>query len=89
MFMHLTNYAIQNKSEAFAQNCDLEDDSAHKRSLTSILQLMEQTEQGFSGKEMMLKIEDIVVKTVIAGQPALQHAYRSCQPEDFENSLSF
>jgi hypothetical protein len=38
---------------------------------------------------MMLKIEDIVVKTVIAGQPALQHAYRSCQPEDFENSLSF
>jgi tubulin polyglutamylase TTLL6/13 len=37
LFMHLTNYAIQKKSDAFVQNEDEDDDSGHKRSLTSIL----------------------------------------------------
>lgn len=34
LFMHLTNYAIQKKSDAFEHNEDADDDSGHKRSLT-------------------------------------------------------
>lgn len=34
LFMHLTNYAIQKKSDAFVHNEDADDDSGHKRSLT-------------------------------------------------------
>ena len=36
--MHLTNYAIQKKSDAFVQNEEEDDDSGHKRSFTSILE---------------------------------------------------
>jgi tubulin polyglutamylase TTLL6/13 len=35
------------------------------------------------------KIKDIVVKTIISGQPYLSHIYRSCQPDDYDNSMCF
>lgn len=48
LFMHLTNYAIQKKSDAFVQNEDADDDSGgHKRSMTSIFEYMEQHEPDF------------------------------------------
>lgn len=34
-------------------------------------------------------IEDIAVKTVLSATPALQHAYKSCQSDDLENSMCF
>lgn len=34
-------------------------------------------------------IKDIVVKTIIVGQPYMSHIYRSCQPDDYENSMCF
>ena len=37
----------------------------------------------------MDQIEDIAVKTVIAGQAALSHEYKTCQPDDLENSICF
>ena len=47
--MHLTNYAIQKKSDAFVQNEDEnDDDSGHKRSLTSILEHLKEHEPGFN-----------------------------------------
>jgi len=64
--MHLTNYAIQKKSEAFVHNEDAEDDSGHKRSLTSILEHMTANEAGFSAELMMERIEDIAVKAAIS-----------------------
>ena len=77
--MHLTNYAIQKKSDAFVQNEDADDDSGgHKRSMTSIFEHMTQHEPNFNAQAMMDKIEDIAVKAAISAQPALSHAYRSC-----------
>lgn len=65
--MHLTNYAIQKKSDAFVQNEDADDDSGgHKRSLTSILEHMTQKEPDFNAKVMMERIEDIAVKAAIS-----------------------
>jgi tubulin polyglutamylase TTLL6/13 len=40
LYMHLTNYAIQKKSDAFCQNEDVDDDSGHKRSLSSIMEYL-------------------------------------------------
>ena len=44
LFMHLTNYAIQKKSDAFVHNEDEDDDGGHKRSLTSILEYLTENE---------------------------------------------
>jgi hypothetical protein len=37
----------------------------------------------------MKQIKDIIVKTMVVGQPYLSHLYRSCQPEDLDNSMCF
>lgn len=66
LFMHLTNYAIQKKSDAFVHNEDEDDDSGHKRSLTSILDYLTENEAGFSSEDMMDKIYDIAVKSAIS-----------------------
>lgn len=88
-FMHLTNYAIQKKSDDFVQNEAEDDDSGHKRSLTSILEYLTEHEQGFFSEDLMEKINDIAVKAAISAQPALAHAYKSSLPDDLENSCCF
>lgn len=50
---------------------------------------MEEKEPNFSREDMLDQIEDICVKTVIAVQPALSHAYKTCQPDDLENSMCY
>lgn len=32
-------------------------------------------------------IKDLIIKTLCIAQPILQHLYKSCQPDDIENSL--
>jgi tubulin polyglutamylase TTLL6/13 len=66
LYMHLTNYAINKGSGNFVKAGD-DDDSGHKRSMTSVLAHMEETEENFNAEDMMDSIEDIAVKTVIAG----------------------
>ncbi len=34
-------------------------------------------------------MKSIIIKTLISAQPSLSHTYRSCQPDDLENSLCF
>lgn len=88
--MHLTNYAINKNSENFVFNEDQDDDSSgHKRSLTAVLDHIRQTEKSIDTDKLWNDIQDIVAKTVISVQPSLQHAYRSCQPDDLENSMCF
>lgn len=64
--MHLTNYAIQKKSDAFVQNDDVDDDSGHKRSLTQILEYLKENEEGFDPDDLMRQIEEIAVKTCLS-----------------------
>ena len=89
LYMHLTNYAINKNSGNFIKSQGEDDDNGHKRSLTSILEYMQENEKNFSAEVMMEQIEDIAVKTVIAGQASLSHSYRTCQPDDLENSICF
>lgn len=36
-------------------------------------------------REMQRKVKDIIIKTLITGQPHLSHLYKTSQPEDVEN----
>ena len=89
LYMHLTNYAINKNGANFVKNSDVDDDSGTKRTLTTVLDYIQENEPNFNRENMMDQIEDICVKTVIAVQPALSHAYRTCQPDDLENSTCF
>ena len=85
--MHLTNYAINKFSENY-QDCDDDaGDEGHKRSLGAILQILKQ--EGCDTDAFMTEIKDIIVKTIITGQPELSHLYKSCQPECLDNSMAF
>lgn len=53
-----------------------DEESGHKRSLNAILKLL--YEQGADPDRIMDEIKDIVVKTLIVGQPYMSHIYRSC-----------
>ena len=76
--MHLTNYEINKNSDNFVANATVDDDSGTKRTLTTVLEYMEAHEPNFTKERMMDQIEDICVKAIIAVQPALSHAYRTC-----------
>ena len=44
---------------------------------------------GADKAKLMREIKDIIVKTMATSQPYLAHLYRSCQPEDLDNSMCF
>ena len=85
--MHLTNYAINKANAAFVQaqgggdetQSEIsgdEEECGHKRSLHAILKMLYQ--QGGDPDRIWSEIKDIVVKTMILGQPYMSHIYRSC-----------
>lgn len=77
--MHLTNYAINKDNPKFVFNNSSSDMSkGHKRSLTWLYDYVK--ENGHNAEELQLKIEDMIVKTMISGLPAITGTYRSCQP---------
>lgn len=84
-FMHLTNYAINKMSAGYKQN-ETESGTgkdAHKRSLTQIYKELEAL--GYDVMKLKKEMDEIIIKTLISGQPSLWHNYRSCQPDDVEN----
>ena len=89
LYMHLTNYAINKDSDDFIPSTGEDDDYANKRTLSSILAYMEEHEEDFEAEDMLRKIEEICVKTVITAQPALAHSYHTCLPNDLDNSQCF
>jgi tubulin polyglutamylase TTLL6/13 len=69
LYMHLTNYAINKNSENFEANEDSgEDDVGHKRSVSSVLKLIEENEKkkGITVENLWNQIDDIAVKTLIS-----------------------
>ena len=83
--MHLTNYAI-NKSHKDYEKTGAED-AGHKRSLTYTMKYIQ--EQGHDTDKLMADIQKTIVKSLLTVQPSIAHTYRSCQPDDIENSMCF
>lgn len=74
--MHLTNYAINKFSENYQDCEDDAGDEGHKRSLGAILQILKT--EGCDTEAFMDEVKEIIVKTIITGQPELSHLYKSC-----------
>lgn len=75
-FMHLTNYSINKYNKGvFQQNQDDWGSDGHKRSLSQMytdIVIKEGKKVGWAKvREMKKKIKDIIIKTVITGQPSL------------------
>lgn len=100
--MHLTNYAINKDSDQFIFNEDpSKDNVGHKRGLRPIFKHIDDNynsksnEEGEapagvkSGAQVWQEIKEVIVKTLITGQPHIAHLYRSSKPEDVENSMCF
>lgn len=90
MFMHLTNYSINKTSADFVHN-QKEDGTGdgHKKSLNQIYEEIKEIEGEEKVQEVKANIKDVLIKTLITGEPSIKHMYRSCQPEDLENQLCF
>jgi len=78
MTMHLTNYAINKHSTKFQQNrAAILDSVGHKRSLKYSLKYIER-EEGIDRNVIMAEVKDIIMKTLICGQPIVSEAFKSC-----------
>ena len=77
------DYGDDDESDSYGE----EDESGHKRSLHAILKIV--LSQGGDVDKIMDEIKDIVIKTIIVGQPYMNHMYRVCQPECLDNSMCF
>jgi tubulin polyglutamylase TTLL6/13 len=67
--MHLTNYAINKKSEAFEANEGSDDDDVgHKRSVSSVFKFIEENEKDkdVTSDSLWASIDDIAIKTLIS-----------------------
>ena len=53
LYMHLTNYAINKGSSGFVKNDGVDDDGGSKRTLTTILDYMEENEPNFNRENML------------------------------------
>ena len=45
--------------------------------------------KGLDVDKIKVKINDLIIKTIIAGLPLMAHQYKCCQPEDYSNSMCF
>lgn len=88
VYVHLTNYAINKRSENFVFNTDEDEaNTGHKRSLSFVWSYIDS--HGGDSKELQQKIKSLIVKTFCAVQPQLAQPYRTSQPNDVENNMCF
>ena len=78
-FVHLTNYSINKKSARYVASHDPSvEDYGNKWSLSALLQHLRST--GVDTSQLMASIEDLVVKTIIAGETPVCAAMRAFVP---------
>lgn len=87
MFIHLTNYALNKENSNFKQASSINDESGHKRSVTSLLNKLRNNKKDVDS--IWADIKDIIVKTMLSIQRELSHSYRLNQPADLENHMAF
>lgn len=76
VFRHLTNYSVNKKNENFQQPDNPSNpDTGHKRSLTSVFHELEQN--GLNVQEVQRQIDQLIIFTIISGQPSIAHNYRT------------
>ncbi|CAF3548920.1 unnamed protein product [Rotaria sordida] len=83
IFMHLTNYAIQKRSDDFIRD----EDTGTKRRITTINRWL--LEHGYDIVKLWAEIDDVITKVLISAHPILKHNYRACFPNHYRGSACF
>ncbi len=87
-YMHLTNYAINKTHYNYRLNSVVNNkECGHKRSYESVLKQF--SEEGKDVNLLQKRINHLIVSSVCAVQPLLNHAYRSSQPSDLKRDMCF
>ncbi|KAJ1366372.1 hypothetical protein KIN20_027011 [Parelaphostrongylus tenuis] len=78
-FVHLTNYSINKNNSNFVRNESMaSEDYGHKWTLGALLRHLEK--DGVDSKLLMLRIEDIVIKSLLSVQTRITSACRTTTP---------
>eukprot|EP01062_Namystynia_karyoxenos_P033482 TRINITY_DN24654_c0_g1_i1.p1 TRINITY_DN24654_c0_g1~~TRINITY_DN24654_c0_g1_i1.p1 ORF type:complete len:939 (+),score=262.65 TRINITY_DN24654_c0_g1_i1:92-2818(+) len=82
--MHLTNYAINRQSDLFVFNTDAaQGDTGNKRDFTFFNDWLRKN--GHDPSVLWRRVDECIVKTLLAAQPQLRHEYNSCFPHSRGN----
>lgn len=88
LFMHLTNYAINKKSNKYKCIGEGEDSvTGHKRCLSFIWKYLDS--KGMNSANIRKNINEIIIKTICSIQPVLAHLLRSSMNSEFTNKSCF
>jgi hypothetical protein len=72
-YTHLTNYSLNKFSANFQENTDaMKDDEGSKQSLSALRKRLRK--MGHDDTLLFHKMEDLIIKTVIAGEPMINNA---------------
>ncbi|EPB78073.1 Tubulin-tyrosine ligase family protein [Ancylostoma ceylanicum] len=78
-FVHLTNYSINKNNTNFVRNESMaSEDFGHKWTLGALLRHIEK--EGMDAKMLMLRIEDVIVKSLLSVQTRITSACRTTTP---------
>ena len=80
-YIHLTNYAINKKSEEFVQNENPTEFEGHKWSVKTFRRYLES--QGHDWTRLWRRIRDIVSKTIICGHAGLLESFQKDAQSDY------
>lgn len=72
--MHLTNYSINKTSTQYTANDDAHSCNGHKWTLTKLWEFM--ALRGVDTEKLSNKLEQLVIKTLISGEPAIVNLCR-------------
>ncbi|XP_076641842.1 tubulin polyglutamylase TTLL13-like isoform X2 [Halictus rubicundus] len=74
VFMHLTNYAVNKHSRMYV----IDDEVGSKRKISTLNKWLKLKE--IDVDELWRKIDEIIIKTILAAYPILKHSYHTCFP---------
>ncbi|XP_043466529.1 tubulin polyglutamylase TTLL13P-like [Leptopilina heterotoma] len=74
VFMHLTNYSVNKHSRMFV----IDDEVGSKRKISTLNKWLK--ENNIAIDELWCKIDEVIVKTILAAVPILKHNYHTCFP---------
>lgn len=74
VFMHLTNYAVNKHSRMYI----VDEEIGSKRKISTLVKWLKA--KNVDVDELWHKIDEIIIKTIVAAHPVLKHSYRTCFP---------
>ncbi|XP_063692445.1 uncharacterized protein LOC134824471 [Bolinopsis microptera] len=79
MFMHLTNYSVNKKNAGYVKCSDPDiEDYGNKWSMSALLRYLKS--EGYDTATMMMRVEDLIIKTLLSAEVPIANACRMFLP---------